>query len=122
MPDPRQVSRPRPLAGSGLARTTAETDPDWVPVTERAAGIITDHGGPVSHAAIVSRARGAGDCRHRQCNVGPHGKANGICGQGPWDHPDFAAFLIREGIDSLSLNPDSFLHTLHIVAHPESRM
>jgi hypothetical protein len=33
----------------------------------------------------------------------------GICGQGPNDHPDFAAFLVREGIDSLSLNPNSFL-------------
>lgn len=45
----------------------------------------------------------------------------GICGQGPSDHPDFAAFLVREGIDSLSLNPDSFLHTLHIVAQAESQ-
>lgn len=31
----------------------------------------------------------------------------GICGQGPSDHPDFAEFLVRHGIDSLSLNPDS---------------
>lgn len=45
----------------------------------------------------------------------------GICGQGPSDHPDFAAFLVREGIDSLSLNPDSFLHTVHLVAEAESR-
>ncbi|KRE64982.1 phosphoenolpyruvate synthase [Arthrobacter sp. Soil736] len=44
----------------------------------------------------------------------------GICGQGPSDHPDFAAFLVREGIDSLSLNPDSFLQTVHIVAQAES--
>jgi pyruvate,water dikinase len=44
----------------------------------------------------------------------------GICGQGPSDHPDFAAFLVREGIDSLSLNPDSFLHTVHLVAEAES--
>lgn len=33
----------------------------------------------------------------------------GICGQGPSDHPDFAEFLVGLGIDSLSLNPDSFL-------------
>jgi pyruvate,water dikinase len=45
----------------------------------------------------------------------------GICGQGPSDHPDFAAFLVRAGIDSLSLNPDSFLHTLQVVAQAESR-
>ena len=29
----------------------------------------------------------------------------GICGQGPSNHPDFAAFLVREGIDSISLEP-----------------
>ncbi|MBD3420612.1 MAG: phosphoenolpyruvate synthase [Chitinivibrionales bacterium] len=34
---------------------TGMTDPDWVPVMKRAAGIITDHGGRTSHAAIVSR-------------------------------------------------------------------
>ena len=33
----------------------------------------------------------------------------GICGQGPSNHPDFAEFLVQRGIDSLSLNPDSFL-------------
>lgn len=35
----------------------------------------------------------------------------GICGQGPSDHPDFAEWLMQEGIDSLSLNPDSVLET-----------
>ena len=35
----------------------------------------------------------------------------GICGQGPSDHPDFAAWLRDEGIDSISLNPDSVLET-----------
>jgi pyruvate,water dikinase len=34
---------------------------------------------------------------------------SGICGQAPSDYPDFAAFLVREGIDSISLNPDSVL-------------
>ena len=33
----------------------------------------------------------------------------GICGQGPSDFPDFAEFLVREGIDSISLNPDTVL-------------
>ena len=35
----------------------------------------------------------------------------GICGQGPSDHPDFAEWLMQEGIDSMSLNPDSVLDT-----------
>ncbi|SLM63621.1 MULTISPECIES: phosphoenolpyruvate synthase [Dickeya] len=40
-----------------------------------------------------------------------HGKYVGICGQGPSDHEDFAAWLMDEGIDSLSLNPDTVVQT-----------
>jgi pyruvate,water dikinase len=36
----------------------------------------------------------------------------GICGQGPSDFPDFAEFLVEEGIDSISITPDSLLKTL----------
>jgi pyruvate,water dikinase len=39
------------------------------------------------------------------------GKYIGICGQGPSDHPDLAQWLMAEGIDSMSLNPDSVLET-----------
>lgn len=39
----------------GAILVTERTDPDWVPLMRRAAGIITDSGGPTSHAAIVSR-------------------------------------------------------------------
>lgn len=46
----------------------------------------------------------------------------GICGQGPSNYPDFAAFLVREGIDSISLNPDSFLHTVRTIADAEISM
>ena len=35
----------------------------------------------------------------------------GICGQGPSDHPDFAQWLVEEGIESISLNPDTVLAT-----------
>ena len=41
-------------------------------------------------------------------------KANkyvGICGQGPSDHPDFAEWLVKQGITSLSLNPDTVVST-----------
>jgi len=39
------------------------------------------------------------------------GKYIGICGQGPSDHPDFAQWLKDEGIESMSLNPDSVVET-----------
>ncbi|MCT2398331.1 phosphoenolpyruvate synthase [Novosphingobium mangrovi (ex Huang et al. 2023)] len=42
----------------GAILVTGNTDPDWVPVMKRAAGIVTDHGGNTSHAAIVSRELG----------------------------------------------------------------
>ncbi|WP_099075243.1 phosphoenolpyruvate synthase [Proteus alimentorum] len=40
-----------------------------------------------------------------------NGKYVGICGQGPSDHEDFAQWLMEEGIDSLSLNPDTVIKT-----------
>ncbi len=38
-----------------------------------------------------------------------NGKHSGICGQAPSDYPEFAEFLVKEGIDSISLNPDSVM-------------
>jgi pyruvate,water dikinase len=52
--------------------------------------------------ALLSRAIAA--CRAT-------GKYVGICGQGPSDHPDFAQWLVSEGITSISLNPDSVIAT-----------
>src|SRR5438309_918676 len=40
-----------------------------------------------------------------------HGKYVGICGQGPSDHPDLARWLMEQGIESLSLNPDTVVST-----------
>ena len=45
------------------------------------------------------------------------GKYIGICGQGPSDHPDFAQWLAREGITSISLNPDSVIATWQQLAN-----
>jgi pyruvate,water dikinase len=39
------------------------------------------------------------------------GKYVGICGQGPSDHPDLAEWLLEQGIDTMSLNPDSVVET-----------
>jgi len=44
----------------------------------------------------------------------------GICGQAPSDYPDFAAFLVQQGIDSISLNPDSVIDVKQRVAQEES--
>lgn len=52
--------------------------------------------------ALLSRAIAA--CRAQNKYVG-------ICGQGPSDHPDFAQWLMKEGIGSISLNPDSVIET-----------
>ncbi len=44
------------------------------------------------------------------------GKYIGICGQGPSDHPDLAFWLMEQGIDSISLNPDTVLETWFFLA------
>jgi len=46
-----------------------------------------------------------------------HGKYIGICGQGPSDHPDFARWLVDQGIDSISLNPDTVVETWLFLAN-----
>ncbi|MGL6133824.1 MAG: putative PEP-binding protein, partial [Prochlorococcaceae cyanobacterium] len=50
------------------------------------------------------------------------GRKVGICGQAPSDHPDFAEFLLAEGIDSISLNPDAVISTRIAVAKLEARL
>jgi pyruvate,water dikinase len=59
--------------------------------------------------AMLSRAIAA--CRR-------HGKYVGICGQGPSDHVDFARWLVEQGIESISLNPDSVVETWRKLAAP----
>lgn len=48
-----------------------------------------------------------------------HDKYIGICGQGPSDHPEFAQWLVRQGIGSLSLNPDTVVQTWLTLAQSE---
>jgi pyruvate, water dikinase len=59
-------------------------------------------------ARIIAAARNAG-------------RKVGICGQAPSDFPDFAEFLVEQGIDSISLTPDSLLRTCERVAATEKR-
>ena len=52
----------------------------------------------------------------KACNA--QGKYIGICGQGPSDHPDFAEWLVEQGIGSVSLNPDTVIETwLYLAEH-----
>jgi pyruvate,water dikinase len=46
------------------------------------------------------------------------GKYVGICGQGPSDHPELAKWLVEQGIDSISLNPDTVVETWLFLAQP----
>ncbi len=81
-------------------------------LTQLTLGLDRDSGMPLLAAdfderdpavqALLSQAIAA--CRK-------HGKYIGICGQGPSDHPDFALWLMKEGIASISLNPDSVIET-----------
>ncbi len=50
------------------------------------------------------------------------GRTVGICGQGPSVYPEFAEFLVRRGIDSISLNADTVVPTIRTIASLEQRM
>ena len=50
------------------------------------------------------------------------GRKIGICGQAPSDYPDFAQFLVEQGIDSISLNPDTVLKTTLAILETEAAL
>jgi pyruvate,water dikinase len=70
---------------------------------------VFDERNPAVTSMIASVIRAA----HRR------GRKIGICGQAPSDYPDFARFLVREGIDSISLNPDAVVKTSLAIAECE---
>lgn len=51
-----------------------------------------------------------------------NGRMVGLCGQAPSDKPEFAAFLVEQGIDSISLTPDSVISAIHTVAEAEKKV
>jgi len=80
-------------------------------MTQLTLGVDRDSGGPIAATfderddavkAMLSMAIDA--CRK-------HGRYCGICGQGPSDHPDLAQWLVEQGIESMSLNPDTVVET-----------
>src|SRR5688572_26337612 len=50
------------------------------------------------------------------------GRKIGICGQAPSDYPEFAQFLVENGIDSISLNPDTVLKTTMVIQEREQQL
>ncbi|HQR12176.1 MAG TPA: phosphoenolpyruvate synthase [Casimicrobiaceae bacterium] len=80
-------------------------------MTQLTLGVDRDSGGPIASTfderdgavkAMLGMAIAA--CRK-------HGRYCGICGQGPSDHPDLAQWLVEQGIESISLNPDTVVET-----------
>lgn len=73
---------------------------------------LFDERDPAVKSAI---ARAIGAAKHA-------GKRIGICGQAPSDYPEFAAWLVDQGIDSISLNPDSAIRTMFVISEAETSL
>ncbi len=82
---------------------------------DRDSGIVSGIGNENNEAVRALIAKTVRACHHR-------GKYLGICGQGPSDLPAFAEFLVREGIESMSLNPDVVVKTIERVAQLEEEL
>jgi pyruvate,water dikinase len=80
-------------------------------LTQLALGIDRDNGN-IAH--IANEKNEAVKALIRQLIKGAHKRKRkvGICGQAPSDFPDFAEFVVKEGIDSISLTPDTVLKTM----------
>jgi pyruvate,water dikinase len=85
-------------------------------LTQLTLGVDRDAGGAIASTfderddavkAMLSMAIAA--CRRK-------GRYVGICGQGPSDHPDLAQWLVGQGIESISLNPDTVVDTWLLLA------
>lgn len=69
----------------------------------------------VKHRAVVKMIKEVIRVVHK------HKKKIGICGQAPSDYPEFASMLVEEGIDSISLNPDTIVETRQYIADAEAK-
>ncbi len=80
-------------------------------MTQLTLGVDRDSGGPIA-ATFDERddaVKAMLSLAIKACQK--HGKYVGICGQGPSDHPDLAQWLVGQGIESMSLNPDTVVET-----------
>ncbi len=82
---------------------------------DRDSGVVAGISNEKDPAVKKLIAMAIGACKAR-------GKYIGICGQAPSDFPDFLEFLIQEGIETVSLNPDSLIPMLFTVAKEEARL
>ncbi|MCC7410851.1 MAG: phosphoenolpyruvate synthase [Gammaproteobacteria bacterium] len=71
---------------------------------DRDSGLVADRFDERNPAVKMLMAQAIAACREA-------GKYVGICGQGPSDHPDLARWLVEQGVDSISLNPDTVIAT-----------
>jgi len=90
-------------------------------MTQLTLGVDRDAGGAIAStfderddAVKVMLKMAISACRERKCYVG-------ICGQGPSDHPDLAQWLVEQGIESISLNPDTVVSTWMLLAKQNPR-
>ncbi|MEO9386298.1 phosphoenolpyruvate synthase [Chromobacterium phragmitis] len=80
-------------------------------MTQLTLGVDRDSGGPIA-STFDERNEAVKAMLHMAIQAcRKHGKYVGICGQGPSDHPDFAKWLVEEGIETVSLNPDTVVET-----------
>ncbi len=80
---------------------------------DRDSGLVSDLFDERDEAVKFMLSRAINACRKA-------GKYIGICGQGPSDHPDLAKWLLDEGIESISLNPDTVIDTWLYIAGVET--
>jgi len=90
-------------------------------LTQLTLGIDRDSGGTLSVAGVSNEKNEAVKelIKNLIKIAKKYRRKVGICGQGPSDFPDFAEFLVEQGIDSLSLNPDTVVSTTLAIAHKE---
>jgi pyruvate,water dikinase len=81
---------------------------------DRDSGIVSGVGNENDPAVKTAIADVIKKCRKRHKHIG-------ICGQAPSDYPDFASFLVDEGIESMSLIPDTIIETTMAIAKQERK-
>ena len=93
-------------------------------LTQLTLGIDRDSGGSLNVAGVANEKNEAVKILIGQLikTAKKYGRKVGICGQGPSDFPDFAEFLVEEGIDSLSLNPDTVIATTIAITKKEKEL